>query len=324
MARSVRMDYPATFYHVLSRGNERRKIFRDQRDYERFIDTIGRMVGRYHIEVHAYVLMGNHYHLLLRTQEGNLSRAIQWLGLTYSVWFNRRHKRSGHLFQGRFKSFIVEDDSYFTAMCLYIHRNPIRARIADRLLDYPWSSYPAYVKPRKAPPWLTTSLVLGVHGRSRKRFIEAQRSYAKEEKALLTDLRYGLVLGSEAFVSRLKKKLEKERHREKPQVRKVLRERSIEELLDHTIFPLLGVKDGKGLLRPVRRTSRPERDLAIYILCHLGFYTNQEVGSVFGVGYTSITGALKRAEAYMAEIRKARRKVDRILNDIAPLGVRLR
>ncbi|MGD9166043.1 MAG: transposase, partial [Syntrophobacterales bacterium] len=87
MARSVRMNYPDTFYHVLSRGNDKRDIFRSKDDYEKFKETIGRMVGRYDMEVHGYVLMSNHYHLLIRTRQANLSRAIQWLGLTYSMWF---------------------------------------------------------------------------------------------------------------------------------------------------------------------------------------------------------------------------------------------
>lgn len=102
------MDFPNTFYHVLSRGNERREIFRDEKDYLKYLEILRKMVERFKIEVHAYVLMPNHYHLLIRTKQGNLSKSIQWLGVSYSVWFNRRHKRSGHLFQGRFKSFVIE------------------------------------------------------------------------------------------------------------------------------------------------------------------------------------------------------------------------
>lgn len=102
------MDFPNTFYHVLSRGNERREIFRDEKDYLKYLEILRKMVERFKIEVHAYVLMPNHYHLLIRTKQGILSKSIQWLRVSYSVWFNRRHKRSGHLFQGRFKSFVIE------------------------------------------------------------------------------------------------------------------------------------------------------------------------------------------------------------------------
>jgi REP element-mobilizing transposase RayT len=105
------MDYPGTFYHVLSRGNERRDIFSDDKDYFKFLETLERMVERFQLEGHAYVLMKNHYRLLVRTKEANLSRAIQWLGVTYSVSFNRRHQRSGHLLQGRFKDYPSPGDS---------------------------------------------------------------------------------------------------------------------------------------------------------------------------------------------------------------------
>src|SRR4030042_2552139 len=109
MARPLRMDCPDAFYHVLSRGNERREIFWDEEDHLRFLNTLSKMVERFKLEVHAYVLMKNHFHLLVHTQEANLSRAIQWMGVRYSVWFNRRHQRSGHLFQGRFQSFLIEN-----------------------------------------------------------------------------------------------------------------------------------------------------------------------------------------------------------------------
>lgn len=315
MARAARMDYPNTFYHVLSRGNERKEIFRDTQDYEKFRDTIGRMVQRFDIEVHAYALMSNHYHLMIRTGDASLSRAIQWLGLTYSMWFNRRHVRSGHLFQGRFKSFVIENDRYFTAMCLYIHANPIRAGIVQNFLDYPWSSYPRYAAARRKEPWLTTELVLGMYGMSRNRFIDAQLAYAGKQKSLLDKLKYGLFLGSKRFVEKWKKRLEGERHREKPQVRRALKDQNIADVIKE-VFSGLGVEDPAPFLKPLRRQKRPNRDLVIYILCHLGLFTNQEIGCEFGVGYTSIPGALKRAQSYIDSDKKISRKVVKVLNDI--------
>jgi len=154
MARSIRLDYPDTFYHILSRGNEQRDIFRGKEDYQKFIQLLERLFEKFGVEIHAYVLMSNHYHLMVRMREANLSRAIQWLGASYSMWFNRRHSRSGHLFQGRFKSYLIEDEKYLTALCLYIHRNPIRVGIADRLMDYPWSSYPVYSGREADVSWL--------------------------------------------------------------------------------------------------------------------------------------------------------------------------
>jgi REP element-mobilizing transposase RayT len=315
MARAVRMNYPDTFYHVLSRGIERRSIFREPADYEKFTNTIGGMVERFGVEIHAYVLMANHYHLLIRTRYANLSKAIQWLGLSYSMWFNRRYERTGHLFQGRFKSFVIEDDHYFTAMCLYIHRNPIRAGIVENLLEYPWSSYPAYVNARKREPWLTTGLVLGMYGGDRKRFVDAQLAYSDQEKSYLDSVRYGLFLGSEKFVAKWKKRLERERHREKPQARIALKGEGVSGIVER-VFKGLGVSDPKPLLKPIRREKRPKRDLAIYITCCLGLFSHQEIGQVFGVGYTTITGALNRAREYVNSDKNVRKDVERILNDI--------
>jgi len=314
MARPLRLDYPDTFYHVLSRGNEKREIFRDQKDYLRFLQGMGQMVRRFQLETHAYVLMSNHYHLLLRTHAANLSRAIQWLGVTYSVWFNRRHGRAGHLFQGRFKSFLVQDDRYFTAMCLYIHGNPLRAGIARKLSDYRWSSYRAYVDKRSQPSWLTTDLVLGMHGGSRRSFLEVQRSFLEEERNPLEDLRHGLYLGTEAFSEECRERAKKEEHPEKPQTRLLLRDRDIQGLARVTL-ERLGEEHPDSALYS-RRRSCANRDLAIYILYQLGVYRNEEIGRVFGVGYTAITGAVKRGQARIRSDRQVEKRVTTILNDL--------
>ena len=112
MGRAWRIEYEGGLYHVLSRGNERKDIFHDDRDRLTFLDAIGEMADNYDVDIFAYVLMGNHYHILLRTNQANLSKSMQWLALTYARRFNNRHFRSGHLFQGRFKSIIVQNDAY--------------------------------------------------------------------------------------------------------------------------------------------------------------------------------------------------------------------
>ena len=133
MARPWRIEYGGAYYHVLSRGNERRDIFFDDRDRRVFLSTLGETSDRFKVDIFAYVLMGNHYHVLLRTNLPNLSRAMQWLGLTYARRFNNRLRRSGHLFQGRFKAMVVESDAYMMELSCYIHRNPLRAKMVRRL-----------------------------------------------------------------------------------------------------------------------------------------------------------------------------------------------
>jgi len=314
MARSVRMEYPETFYHILSRGNEKRDIFYGREDHLRFLDILEKTVERFKLEIHAYVLMKNHYHLLVRTTENNLSRAIQWLGVSYSIWFNRRHQRSGHLFQGRFKSFMIENDRYFTATCLYIHGNPLRAGLVKRLWDYPWSSCRAYMNKRKEASWLTTELILGMYGGNRKAFIAAQEDSVRSNENILDKLWHGLYLGSKEFGEECIKKLKIESHREKPQGRSLLRERNIQSMALE-ILEELGERNPQLVLQ-VRKSRCWNRDIAMYILYQLGIYRNKEIGEVFGVGYTAVSGAVKRALLYFKKDHHLEREVKRIINDI--------
>ena len=126
MARPLRIICPGAWYHVTARGNERRDIFRDDKDRVRFLEILAEMVDRFGVGLHAYVLMSNHYHLLMEVCRPNLSQAVQWLNVSYSVWFNCRHNRSGHLFQGRFKSVVVEPNAWGLSLSAYIHLNPVR------------------------------------------------------------------------------------------------------------------------------------------------------------------------------------------------------
>ena len=208
MARQWRIEYPGAIYHVLSRGNGRQDIFLDDDDRFAFLDLLQSLADRYEIEVYAYVLMGNHYHLLLKTQEPNLSRGMQWLGTAYTRGFHLRHHTSGHLFQGRFKSFLVENCAYLLQLSLYIHRNPIRAKIVPRLADYAWSSYRYYAYKKKAPKWLDTGLILGQFTAENRRAAYRRKiqRYAHEEKRIWEEVTYGLAYGSQAFIADLKKR----------------------------------------------------------------------------------------------------------------------
>jgi len=159
MARPWRIQYKDAYYHVLSRGTEGRAIFCDDQDRRIFLDTVGEASDRFGAEILAFVLMTNH--VLLQTPGTDLSRVMQWVGVTYTGRFNNRHSRAGHLFQGRFESMVMENDAYVVELSCYIHRNPLRAGIVERLIDSPWSSYPEYAYGRKGPEWLKTDLILG-------------------------------------------------------------------------------------------------------------------------------------------------------------------
>ena len=216
MARPIRVEFAGAVYHVMARGNERREVFRDDQDRRRFLETLAEAVERFGLRVHAYCLMSNHYHLLLGTPRANLSRAMGWLQTTYTARFNRRHRRSGHLFQGRFKAQLVEADEYAQGLVEYIHLNPVRPRRkADRipaeqaaeLVDYRWSSHRDYAGlNRKAPLWLCLDW-LAYWGRTPS---EAHAVYRRRLRQAFgqpvnnpwEQLRHGLVLGGEEFCAK--------------------------------------------------------------------------------------------------------------------------
>lgn len=170
MPRKPRIEFEGAIYHVMSRGNRQDAIFLDNRDCETFLDTLDEVCGRTGWLIHAFVLMGNHYHLLLETPEANLVAGMKWLQGTYTQRFNARHKQWGHLLQGRYKALPVDGstEGYFPAVGSYIHLNPARARLFDlateKLGDYRWSSYPLYLRASKRPDWLCVDRILGSMG----------------------------------------------------------------------------------------------------------------------------------------------------------------
>ena len=167
MPRKPRIEYAGAIYHVMSRGNRGATVYEDDTDRSEFLTTLGQACNKTGWLVHAYVLMGNHFHLLVETPESNLVSGMQWLQSTYTQRFNRRHHEHGHLFQGRYKSLLIDHESqtYFTMVSSYIHLNPARARLFDlhrgQLSDYSWSSYVYYLKPSNRPAWLDVDKVLG-------------------------------------------------------------------------------------------------------------------------------------------------------------------
>ncbi|MDP2269071.1 MAG: transposase, partial [Deltaproteobacteria bacterium] len=164
MARPLRIEYPGAFYHITARGNEQKDIFRDDKDRERFLGYLETAVGRYKAVIHVYCLMSNHYHLLLSTPEGNLSQIMRHINGGYTTWFNKRHNRYGHLFQGRYKAILVDADPYAGELSRYIHLNPVRAGMVRQPEQYQWASYTAYSGRAKIPRWLTTDWLLQYFG----------------------------------------------------------------------------------------------------------------------------------------------------------------
>lgn len=193
MPRKPRVEYAGAVYHVMSRGNHSQKVFRTDGDCEVFLATLGEVCGRMGWKVHSYALMGNHYHLLLETPKPNLVEGMRWLQGTYTQRFNAGHREWGHLFQGRYKAIPVEVGAgYFPAVASYIHLNPVRRKGYDfsreRLADYRWSSYPAYVGKGRGPDWLCTARVLDGLGLADT--ATGRRKYAEYMAARVEEVRH--------------------------------------------------------------------------------------------------------------------------------------
>ena len=207
MARPLRIEYPGAFYHITSRGNERRNIFRDDKEREQFLSYFGTATERYKAVIHVYCLMSNHYHLLLETPLGNLSQIMHHINGAYTTYFNKRHKRSGHLFQGRYRAIVVDKDEY-AALSRYIHLNPVRAGIVKTPDEYPWSSYRYYSGKRKRPEWLVLDFILSYFG---KDTLEAQKGYrkfvneviGKDYESPLKETVASLILGGKDFINKI-------------------------------------------------------------------------------------------------------------------------
>jgi REP element-mobilizing transposase RayT len=235
MARQWRIEYPGALYHVLSRGNGRQDIFLSKEDRNLFLSLLEELSERFDIEIFAYVLMGNHYHILLKTLGANLSKAMQWLGTSYTRTFNITNHQSGHLFQGRFKSILVENNAYLLRLSCYIHRNPLRAAIVERLSEYKWSSYRYYAYKTRAPGWLKTKLILSQVAPPdfHKSYRIKVQQYSGEEGSFWEDLKHGFIFGTQAFVDDIKAKfLKDERDAELPHRNSLIRDCDINVILD--------------------------------------------------------------------------------------------
>jgi putative transposase len=319
MTRPWRIEYEGAIYHVLSRGNERRDIFYDEQDRDIFLDLLGEIVRRFEIEIFAYVLMGNHYHFLLGIHQPNLSKAMQWLGVTYTRRFNLKHYRSGHLFQGRFKSMLIENDVYLMQLSCYIHRNPLRAGLVNRLADYSWSSYPAYAYGKSSPLGLSMEMIHGqfaVRDKHRDYRVKVQ-GYAAEESRLWEDFRHGLVLGARDFVDELRiKYLPGKPHKEVPQQKRVAAEIDLQDLLKRVSVILkcdtMKFKQSKRL----SSLEKEDRDLLFFLIWSTGRFTNQKIGDLFDLTYSSVSHSIKLVKSRINEDQIFQKKIETINSQI--------
>jgi putative transposase len=288
MARPLRIEYPGAFYHVTSRGNERKDIFKSQRDREQFLSYLASAVVRYGAVVHTWCLMSNHYHLLLETPLGNLSQIMRHLNGAYTTYFNVTRKRAGHLFQGRYKAILVEADAYALALSRYIHLNPVRAGMVVKPEDYPWSSYRSYIGDSLTPEWLKTDFIHGYLGGRASRAKQMYRRFVEDllgrvYASPLNDTVASTILGREEFVRDVV-----QRHlgrirttRSLPAVKALVPRPSIEAIIT-TIRETLG--DGAEWVRAV----------SLYGCQHYSGAKLKDIGARFGISDAAVSQASRR------------------------------
>ena len=210
MARKRRIEFEGALYHVLARGNQRQKIFRSKRDFVRYLDFLAQYKERYRFFLFAYVLMPNHVHLLVETAQVPLSKILQGLNQSYTMYFNRKYETVGHLFQGRYKAIICDRDEYLLTLIKYIHLNPVRAAAAQRPDDYPWSSHHAYAMKLTNNELIDTDHVLRMFAEHRPTAIQRYLGFINAGPAIDRKDIYGTVdqhlLGDEQFVSDVRSK----------------------------------------------------------------------------------------------------------------------
>lgn len=271
MARALRLEFPGAIYHVTSRGNARNLIFEDDEDRRLFQDCLGAVVVRLRWRCHAFCLMGNHYHLLIETPQGDLSVGMRQVNGLYTQRFNRRHERVGHLFQGRFKAIVVDRESYLLELCRYIVLNPLRAAMVDQIERYAWSSYPATMGLATCPDWLETDWVLAQFAQDR---ISARRHYAefvakgKGRAAPWSAVKGQVLLGSEAFVQEVRPLLEGASDlKEFPRDQRFLHRPSLETMFADAVQSDKALRDA-AIRKAYLDYSYPMATIAVYAKVH--------------------------------------------------------
>jgi putative transposase len=281
MVRPIRIEFPGAIYHITSRGNQKQRIFLDQRDFRSFSATLAVVVMRHKWVVHAHCLMPNHYHLLIETPEAKLSVGMKYLNGVYAQAFNRRHDRVGHALQGRFKAILVDKESYLLELCRYIVLNPVRAGLVTQPGEWKWSSYAATIGRAPKPRFLDVAWVLSQFGRDTRSSRKNYREFVlagRQGTSPWENLVGGALLGSERFIKRMQPFFE-----ERESLRGISRTERFA-----TRSPLTRI------LGKTRRWPACMR--AIRIARDRHGYTIKEIAAFLGVHPSTLTRALQRSQ----------------------------
>jgi putative transposase len=283
MTRPLRIEFEGATYHVTSRGNERNRIFFTPRDYGKFKEYIAKAQSKFDFVLHCFVLMTNHYHLLIGTPHKNLNRIMHYINSSYTTYTNTKRNRIGHLFQGRYKAIVIDKDSYLTGLSRYMHLNPVRAKIVKTPEEYPYSSYRSYIESGVNESIVTHSFVLAlfakdpVNARSKyKKFVEDGMQEDLENP--LSKVFAGTILGDEDFVLEVmanvgKEELENEEVAHRKALSRTLPVGAIlARLTEYFAVPI----------EEITRKGSDRRKICVYLLKRYADVTYQEINEVIG------------------------------------------
>jgi putative transposase len=312
MARPIRIEYPGAVYHVICRGNNRQAIFRDDHDRRRYLEKLSGYCQEKNVDLLSYCLLSNHVHLLVETPEGNLSKMMQAFQTSYTLYFNKRHGRTGHVFEQRYKAMVVDKDNYLLQVSRYIHLNPLSAKIVERPQDFRWSSYGSYLK-GKGLAGLKTDTVLAYFSGSRSRQIHQYRNYVEGDREEKTrnpapELIKQIFIGDEDFVAAARRKAKRS---------DVYNERYSFQQIVRAVCEVIGANREE-----IRRFKRSEtvqrsREILCYIARRYGEVGLPELARFLQAKELSTAShAMRRAEERLKDDSSFRREVDLVLKHL--------
>jgi putative transposase len=323
MARPLRIQFPGAFYHITCRGIERRKIFIDDQERCQFLSYLSESLDTYQVVLHAYILMPNHFHLLIQTKKANCSEFMRHFNIRYTGWFNWRHRRNGNLYQGRYKAYLIDADSYLLEVSRYLHLNSVRVRRLRKLdyrvqwqyaKEYQWSSIRGYLEEKKALKNIEYGLILAMVGDRngyRKSVIDGIKKGIDNP---FQKVKSRVILGDDDFVARAKKYIRRASVREQPSYRDVVIKTLEPEVVLGVLSRECGIK--KGILQR-RRVNGEVRGMVAELLYKYSEITQVQIGRLIGdVDYVSVHYLRKRFRERMKEnskIRKIYQKTELIL-----------
>jgi REP element-mobilizing transposase RayT len=278
MARPLRLEFPGAIYHVTSRGDRQEAIYEGDADRQQWLGILSKICERYNWRVHAYCLMDNHYHILLETADGNLSKGMRQLNGIYTQYFNRQHNRVGHVFQGRYKAILVEKDSYLLELSRYVVLNPIRAGMIKNIDEWHWSSYLITIGKLQPPDWLEVDWLLSQFGLQRKRARGGYIDFVREGIGLppvWDNLRHQIYMGSDDFINKHQELISKKQ--------------------DLDDIPALQKRATPKSISYYQKKYKNEKQ-AITQAFLSGGHTLKEIGDYYGKHYTTISRIVKLNE----------------------------